>query len=164
MTRRMRRPMKRLMTRGLCALALFTLLVSCGGSQSGNSLAGSESQVYDLSFSSVIITLQGTYVSVKYVGSSGYPALLVVNTANVEQVANVSIDLTQLVAGQPRGVLQNVNGGGTGVTNQLTIMLGSVVFDRVPSVGATLSGEFSATLTDGYTLDGTFSGKVYPPP
>jgi hypothetical protein len=137
------------------------LLVGCGGSSSPNSLSGSESQVYDLSFNNVLITLQNSYVSIKYEGSSSDPAILVVNLAEIVNVANSSINLAMSVQGQPRGVLQNVNGGGNGATNELVITFGSVTFDEVPKVGQTLSGSFSATLSDGYTLDGTFSDKVY---
>jgi hypothetical protein len=144
---------------------VLSLLILPGGCSHGSaeSLTGSESQVYDLSFSSVVIVLQGAVVSIKYVSSTGDPAILVVNTANITNVAMSSIDLTQLAGGQPRGVLENVNGGGDGVTNQLMITLGDVVFDQVPSIGKTLSGQFNATLSDGYTLNGTFSGTVNAP-
>lgn len=150
------------MMRRFYAFALLALPVGCSHSPA-DTLTGSESQVYDLSFNSVVIVLQGTFVSVKYVGSSGDPAILVVNIANISNVAQSSIDLTQLAAGQPRGVLQNVNGGGDGVTDQLMISLGNAVFDQVPKVGSTLSGQFNATLNDGYTLNGTFSGTVSAP-
>jgi hypothetical protein len=151
------------MTRWRYALTSIVLAVACS-SNGSSSLYGSESQVYDLSFDSVVIVLQGTFVSVKYVGSDGGdPAVLVVNTADIVDVANSTILLTQLEAGQPRGVLNNVGGGGDGVTNQLSVSNGSVVFDQVPEVGSTLSGQFSATLTNGYTLDGTFSATVDAP-
>jgi hypothetical protein len=87
----------------------------------------------------------------------------VVDVANLASVAGVSIDLTQLDSGQPRGVLENVNGGGDGVTDQLMISRGTVVFDQTPKIGANLSGSFNATLVDGYTLDGTFSAPVNGP-
>ena len=144
------------------ALLLLPLLaMSCGAG--ANSLTGSEAQVYDLSFDSVVIVLQGTSVSIKYMAGSGDPAILVVDIANIAAVAGVSIDLTQLDAGQPRGVLENVNGGGDGVTNQLMITRGTVVFDQTPKVKSTLSGTFHTTLTDGYTVDGTFSATVSAP-
>ena len=150
------------MIRWICLLSLVLPLGCSGG---GNSLSGSESQVYDLTFNSVVIVLQGTFVSVEYVGSSGDPVKLVVNIANIPNPSGSSIDLTQSVAGtsQPRGVLQNVNGGGDGLTNQLQIVRGNVVFDQVPKVKSTLSGQFNTTLSDGYTLDGTFSATVSAP-
>jgi hypothetical protein len=151
-------------TRRLAAVSIVGLLLAIGcSSTSANSLTGSESQVYDLTFSSVVIVLQGTDVSIKYEASNDDPAILVVNTAEIVNVANSTIDLTQLVVGQPRGVLENVNGGGDGVTNELTIMRGTVVFDDIPAVGKNLSGQFNATLSDGYTLNGTFSDTVNAP-
>ena len=150
--------MKWLGSVGICAL----IAVCCCGTSS-NTLTGSEAQVYDLSFNSVVILLEGTSVSIKYVGDSGDPAILVVDVANLASVAGVSIDLTQLDSGQPRGVLENVNGGGDGVTDQLMISRGTVVFDQTPKIGANLSGSFNATLVDGYTLDGTFSAPVNGP-
>jgi hypothetical protein len=134
-----------------------------GGKQGANSLTGTESKVYDLSFAKVLIVLQGAIVSVRYVGTSADPAILIVDTAKIVDVAHTSIDLTQLFSGQPRGVIQNVNAGGDGVTTQLTLKLGTVVFDQVPKLGATLSGHFNATLTDGDTLNGSFSGTVNAP-
>jgi hypothetical protein len=152
------------MIRRLCALAVG-LSVGCSGNS--NSLYGSESQVYNLSFNSVVIVLQqdssSDSISIKYIGQSGDPAILVVDLADIENVAGSSIDLTQLDQGQQRGVLQNVNGAGDGLTNDLTIVRGTVVFDQVPKVKSKLSGEFNATLSDGYTLDGTFSGTVNAP-
>jgi hypothetical protein len=147
------------MMRWFRALSWALLLAGCTHA-AADSLTGSESQVYDLTFNSVVILLEGSSVSVKYVGSSGDPAYLVVDTANISNVAGSAIDLTQLVGGQPRGVLQNISDANT---NQLGISLGTVVLDQVPKVGSTLSGAFNATLTDGFTLNGTFSGTVNAP-
>jgi hypothetical protein len=142
-------------------LAALAAVPSLSCSSGGNSLTGSVSQVYDLSFSSIVIELEDQSVSIKYVGPSGDPAVLVVDIANLASVANVSINLTQLDNGQPRGVLQNVGE----VTTDLPIMIGTVVFDQAPTVGAQLSGNFAATLSNpsGYTLDGNFSGIVNAP-
>jgi hypothetical protein len=149
------------MIRWLFALPCLVLPLAC--SSGDNSLWGSESQVYDLSFDSVQIVLEGTQVSIQYVSSTGDAAILTVDTANIADVANSTIDLTQLDLGQPRGVLQNVGGGENGVSDQLSIERGTVVFDEVPKVGSTLSGQFNTTLTNGYTLDGTFSATVDAP-
>jgi hypothetical protein len=152
------------MIRRLFAASILGFVLSVGcSSTAANTLTGSESQVYDLSFDSVIIVLQGSSVSIKYESKSSDPAVLVVNTAEIVDVANTSIDLTQLVLGQPRGVLQNVNGSGNGVTNDLMVTRGTVTFDEVPTIDKNLSGDFSATLNDGYTLNGTFSSKVNAP-
>jgi hypothetical protein len=148
------------MTRCSRAVPLLALLAGCS-STSANSLTGSESQVYDLSFSNVVIVLQGSSVSVDYEGSNGDPAILVVDTECLASAVNVTIPLTDDCNGQPQGVLKNVNGGGDGVTDQLMITMGNVVFDQLPKVGSTLSGQFNATLNDGYTLNGTFSATVY---
>ena len=147
----------------LPSLTLLTL-APLGCSSGSNSLSGSESQVYDLSFNSVVIVLQGSTVSIKYAGSNGDPAILAVDIANLTPVSGSSIPLTgpDPATGQPRGVLHNVDS--TGVTNQLSMKVGSaVVFDQVPKIKSTLSGQFNATLTDGYTLDGTFSATVSAP-
>jgi hypothetical protein len=155
------------MIRRLLAAAMIPSFLSLGCTKAAaNSLTGSESQVYDLTFNSVLITLQGTVVSIKYEdGTSTDPAVLIVNTVEIENVANSSIDLTQLVqGGQLRGVLYNVNGSGNGVTNDLMVTRGTVTFDQVPKVDKTLTGEFAATLSDGYTLNGTFSSKVIAAP
>jgi hypothetical protein len=153
------------MIRGSCALVRLALLVLLAGcsSTSANTLTGSESQVYDLTFSSVVIELQGTSVRVIYQSTNGEPAILVVDTACLASVAEVTIPLTDECEGQLQGVLQNVNGGGDGVTEQLMITMGNVVFDQTPTVGSNLSGQFNATLADGYTLNGTFSAKVEAP-
>jgi hypothetical protein len=147
------------MTRLVLALAAFLTMLSCNDGQ--NKLYGSASQIYDLSFNSVTIVLQGSSVSIEYIGSNGDPAILVVDFANIVNVAGSSIDLTQLDSGQPRGVLQRV---GT-VTTDLPIERGTVVFDDVPKVGSNLSGTFAATLAipAGYTLDGDFSAMVTTP-
>jgi hypothetical protein len=150
------------MSRWPRAFPLLVLLAGCSGS-SANSLTGSESQVYDLSFSSVVIVLQGTSVSVQYEASNGTPAKLIVDTACLASVAQVTIQLTDECEGQPQGVLQNDNGGGDGVTDQLVITMGNVLFDQAPKVGSTLSGQFNTTLADGYTLNGTFSAMVNAP-
>lgn len=134
-------------------------LTAC--SSNSNQLSGSLGQLYDLSFNSVTIVLQGKNVSIQYIGSGVDPAVLVVDLTNIENVAGSSIDLTQLVNGQPRGVLQRV---GT-VTTDLPIERGTVTFDQVPQVGQTLSGNFHTTLSnpDGYTLNGDFSASVTSP-
>ena len=140
-------------------IAACLALASC--SSNSNQLSGSLGQIYDLSFSSVTIVLQGEHVSIQYVGSSVDPAVLVVDLTNIVNVAGSSIDLAQLVDGQPRGVLQRV---GT-VTTDLPLDRGTVTFDQVPQVGQTLSGSFYATLSNpqGYTLNGTFSATVTSP-
>jgi hypothetical protein len=137
------------------------LTLSSGCSDSPNRLYGSASQFYDLSFDSVTIVLQGSSVAVQYIGSGQDPAILVVDTANIVNVSNSTIDLTQLVGDQPRGNLQRVGA----VTTALPLQQGTVVFDQVPKVGSTLSGHFAATLAKpaGYTLDGDFSATVIAP-
>jgi len=140
-------------------VAASLVLTAC--SSSSNQLSGSLGQIYDLSFNSVTIVLQGKSLSVQYIGSGVDPAVLVVDLTNIVNVAGSSIDLTQLVNGQPRGVLQRV---GT-VTTDLPIERGTVTFDQVPQVGQTLSGDFHATLSnpEGYTLNGGFSSTVTAP-
>jgi hypothetical protein len=145
----------------LASLAWLACLACFGCSSDSNTLTGSMSQMYDLSFDSVNIILQGTSVAIKYVGSSGDPAVLVVDIANIANVAGSSIDLTQLDSGQRRGVLQRV----ATVTTDFPLQRGTVVFNQVPQVGSPLSGHFATTLSNpaGYTLDGDFSATVSPP-
>jgi hypothetical protein len=117
------------------------------------------SQMYDLSFDSVTIILQQTSVSIAYIkNGNGDPAQLIVDFANIQNVAGSSIDLTQLDMGQPRGVIQRVSS----VTTDYPIERGSVTFDETPQVGAKLSGSFVTTLSNpsGFTLDGDFSATV----
>lgn len=143
------------------ALVLGACLAVTACSNNSNQLSGSLGDLYDLSFSSVTIVLQGKNVSVQYIGSGVDPAVLVVDLTNIVNIAGSSIDLTQLVNGQPRGVLQRV---GT-VTTALPMQRGTVTFDQVPQVGQTLSGSFHATLSTpaGYTLNGDFSATVTSP-
>jgi hypothetical protein len=145
----------------LRAIGIAACLALAGCSSNSNQLSGSLGQIYDLSFSSVTIVLQGEHVSIQYVGSSVDPAVLVVDLTNVVNVAGSSIDLSQLVDGQPRGVLQRVGM----VTTDLPIERGTVTFDQVPQVGQTLSGSFFTTLSnpEGYTLNGNFSATVTAP-
>jgi len=143
------------------AIGVAACLALTGCSSNSNQLSGSLGQIYDLSFNSVTIVLQGEHVSVQYIGSGVDPAVLAVDLTNIVNVAGSSIDLTQLVDGQPRGVLQRV---GT-VSTDLPIERGTVTFDQVPQVGQTLSGSFYSTLSTpaGYTLNGSFSATVSSP-
>ena len=145
----------------LRAIAVAACLAVTACSSNSNQLNGSLGQIYDLSFKSVTIVLQGDNVSVQYIGSGVDPAVLVVDLTNIVNVAGSSIDLTQLVNGQPRGVLQRV---GT-VTTDLPMTGGTVTFDQVPQVGQTLTGNFHSTLSNpaGYTLNGDFSATVTSP-
>jgi hypothetical protein len=144
--------------RGIVVAACLAM-TAC--SSNSSQLNGSLGQIYDLSFNNVTIVLQGKNVSVQYIGSGVDPAVLVVDLTNIVNVAGSSIDLTQLVNGQPRGVLQRV---GT-VTTDLPMQGGTVTFDQVPQVGQTLSGNFHSTLSNpaGYTLNGDFSATVTSP-
>ena len=141
------------------AVAACVALPAC--SSNSNQLSGSLGDIYDLSFNSVTIVLQGKSVSIQYVGSGVDPAVLIVDLTNIVNVAGSSIDLTQQVNGQPRGALQRV---GT-TTTDLPIKDGTVVFDQVPQVGQNLSGNFHTTLSnpEGYTLNGQFAANVTSP-
>jgi hypothetical protein len=143
------------------AIGVAACLAVTACSNNANQLNGSLGQIYDLSFNSVTVVLQGKNVSVQYIGSGVDPAVLVVDLTNIVNVAGSSIDLTQLVNGQPRGVVQRV---GT-VTTDLPMQSGTVTFDQVPQVGQTLSGNFHTTLSnpEGYTLNGDFSATVTSP-
>jgi len=148
------------MTRWLCALALLLPSLSCSGG--ANSLDGSLSQMYDVSYDNVSILLQGTAVSIQYLKSDGSGWVVVADTANIVDVSGSTIDLTQpLVSGQPRGVLEYVGA----VTTDFSLQRGSIVFDQVPKVGTKLTGNFATTTSkpSGYTLDGNFSATVTAP-
>lgn len=145
------------------AVAIGALLfagVSC--SEDTNKLSGSMSQVYDLGFDRVDLVRQGESISVEYVRGSGAgagkTAKLVVNLAGLAQVAGVSIDLTEVVGGSPRGTLQRVQS----VTTDYPIQRGTIVFEQAPDPGAEVSGHFNTTLANpaGRTLNGEFSAKV----
>ena len=143
-------------------IVLFVAL-SCS-STAGDTLDGSLSSIYDISFNSVQIIVDGTQVQVTYLGDNGVdPAQLSVQTANLVSVAGVAINLVQPDSGngQLRGTLYYVGAPAT----QLPIQQGTVTFNEVPTVGQTVSGSFAATLSSpsGYTLDGTFSAKATAP-
>ena len=146
-------------------IVLFVAL-SCS-STAGDTLDGSLSSIYDISFNSVQIIVDGTQVQVTYLGDNGVdPAQLSVQTANLVSVAGVAINLVQPDSGngQLRGTLYYVGAAGS-ATQPLPIQQGTVTFNEVPTVGQTVSGSFAATLSSpsGYTLDGTFSAKATAP-
>jgi len=143
------------MTRWLSTLLLLLPALSC--SSSTNSLSGSLSQAYDLSFDNVIIILQGPSVEVQYLKTDGSGWELVVNTSQIADVSGSTINLMNpLPNGQATGVLSYI---GT-VTTEFTLQRGTIVFDEVPKVGTTLSGNFATTTTNGQTLNGNFSANV----
>lgn len=152
------------MKQALVMGALVLLGVACS-SDSGNSLSGSMSQVYDLGFDSVNLVRQGSSISVEYLRASGTSAgktaKLVVNLANLAKVSGVAIDLTEVIDGSPRGTLQRVQQ----VTTDYPIQRGTIQFDQDPDPGAEVTGHFSTTLSNpsGRTLNGDFSGKVTAP-
>jgi hypothetical protein len=149
----------------IAAVALACATVSC--SSESNTLSGSMSEVYDLGFDSVAIVRQGDTVSVEYLRTSGpasslgKTAKLVVNLSSLASVAGVTIDLTQLVGGSPRGALQRVQS----VTTDYKLQRGTVVFDQAPDPGADVTGHFNTTLSEpaGRTLNGEFSATVTTP-
>ena len=142
---------------------VLIVVLSCSAT-AGDTLDGSLSSIYDLSFNSVGVVVDGTQVQVTYNGDNGVePAQLSVDTSNLAAVAGVAINLVQVNSGNgiARGNLQYIGG----VATPLPIQLGTVTFNQVPTVGQTCSGSFAATLSSpsGYTLDGTFSAKATAP-
>jgi hypothetical protein len=149
------------MKQALMLGALLLVGAACGD-DSGSSLSGSMSQVYDLDFDSVNLVRQGDSITVEYVRASGATAgktaKLVVNLARIAQVAGTAIDLTEVIDGLPRGTLQRVQQ----VTTDYPIQRGTIQFNQAPEPGAEVTGHFNTTLSKpaGRTLNGEFSGKV----
>ena len=141
-------------------LLLITLLSGCGGSQ--NSLTGSVSEIYALDFDTVSASLLDQFLIIEYDkgpgGSEGKAAKLSVDMTGITAMAGASIDLTQMVAGNPRGTLQQI----LGTTVDFPLMLGTLTVDEAPVAGKELSGHFSTTLSMpmGRTLNGTFDATV----
>jgi hypothetical protein len=148
-------------------------LVLAGCGDDANRLYGSMSQVYPLDFDRVqAIRIDDSVatVSIEYVRLSGQgtvlgkSAKLTVAIGDIEPVAGKELDLTEEVAGLPRGSIQRVELSGT---TDFAMKLGKVRFDGEPVAGASVSGWFRTTLgggtADGRTLNGDFSTRVEAP-
>jgi hypothetical protein len=73
-------------------------------------------------------------------------------------MAGNDIDLTENVAGLPRGTLQRVET----TTTDFPLKVGTVHFNQEPVAATDLGGWFHTTLSepDGRTLNGDFQAKV----
>jgi hypothetical protein len=141
-------------------LVLIALLAGCGDSQ--NQLTGSVSEIYALDFDSVSVSLLDQFLIIEYDkgpgGSAGKAAKLAVDMTGISAMAGTQIDLTQVVAGNPRGTLQQI----LGTTVDFPLMLGTLTVNQAPVANKELSGHFSTTLSMpmGRTLNGTFDATV----
>jgi hypothetical protein len=141
---------------------LLTALLAAGCGSSSNSLSGSVSEIYALDYDSVAISLLDTFLIIEYNkgpdGSAGKAAKLSVDMTGLTVMPNVSIDLTQVVQGNPRGTLQQI----LGTSVDFPMMIGTLVLSGTPTAGQDLSGNFHATLSNpmGRTLNGNFSATV----
>jgi hypothetical protein len=145
----------------LFGLAVLFLLAGCGDPP--NKLTGSMSQIYKLDFDRVQIVRVGNEVSVEYQRTSNGAvaakvAKLTVQVGDLSNLAGNDIDLTELVAGLPRGSIQRVET----TTTVFPLKVGTAHFDQEPTAGTELSGWFHTTMSepDGRTLNGDFQAKV----
>ena len=152
------------MRRFLLASILACSLGACGSSP--NRLYGSMSQIYSLDFDRVQIFRVGDQVSIEYQRLSGQSiqakvAKLTVVVGDLANLAGHDVDLTEPVAGLPRGTLQRVESG----TTEFPLKVGTVHFNQEPVAGTDLSGTFHTTLAnpDGRTLNGNFEADVVAP-
>jgi hypothetical protein len=102
-------------------------------------------------------------VSIEYQRVSGgnvaaKVAKLTVRIGDLANLAGNEINLSETIAGLPRGTLQRVES----TTTDFPLETGTVRFDQEPKVGTNLSGSFHTTLSEpaGRTLNGDFQAKV----
>ena len=153
------------MSRFIFAVILACSLGACGSDS--NRLYGSVSEVYSLSFDRVQIFRIGGQISIEYQRLSGQNiqakvAKLTVTVSDLANMAGNDIDLTEMVAGLPRGTMQRVES----TTTDFRLQTGSVRFNQEPTAGTNLGGSFHTTLDDpaaGRTLNGDFQAEVVAP-
>jgi hypothetical protein len=153
----------------LCAAALL-VVASCGGS---NSLEGSLSDEVSLDYDAVSVQVAGGGLAIVYTknraGGSAPDVILNVTatTSGLDLTKALTIDLTEKVAGQPRGaVTRTVAGDPRSALPNL--LRGSITFNAAPNVGASVSGSFTCTFANdssgqlghGKTVFGDFQATV----
>lgn len=148
---------------------VFVVLVACllgGCSDQPNRLYGSASQIYSLDFDRVQIMRVSGQLSIEYQKLSGQAvqskvAKLTVTVGDLANLSGNDVDLTEIVAGLPRGTVQRVES----TTTDFPLKVGTVRFNQEPEAGATLSGSFHTTFAepDGRTLNGEFQATVVSP-
>ncbi|MBI5543472.1 MAG: hypothetical protein HY901_06255 [Deltaproteobacteria bacterium] len=153
-------PVRRL----LLALAAATTLGACGG----NSLDGSLSEAFDLSFAEVLVRRSEKAVQVTYLRSEGREVVIRMTVAieGVDVSHAGSINLAQEYApGHPRAAVSRAVDNEP-VRQLPAVVQGDLTLDGPPHPGETVSGSFSVRfgeggdLGSGRTLTGSFSGTV----
>lgn len=139
--------------KALAALVLFCgALSACGGA---NSLGGSMDTVFALDFTAVEITYRQKNLVVQYTDGADVICQVVINTQAVALSANATVSGAPFV--QTVSLYRAAASGGKFADVQNgTLVLG----DYATTAGATVSGKFNATLTDGHTLIGAFDGSI----
>jgi hypothetical protein len=152
------------MRRLLIASLLVCSLGAC--SKDPNRLYGSVSDIYSLDFNRVQILRVGGQVSIAYQRVSGQSiqamaAKLTVTVGDLANIAGNDINLTESVAGLPRGTMQRVES----TTTEFPLQTGIVHFNQEPVAGTNLSGSFHTTFSEpaGRTLNGDFQATVVAP-
>jgi hypothetical protein len=148
---------------------LLVSMLACGlggCSSEPNRLYGSMSEIYSLVFDRVQIVRVGGQVSIEYQRMSGQSvdakvAKLTVTVGDLANLAGNEVNLTETVAGLPRGTLQRVES----TTTDFSLKTGNVRFNQEPTAGTDLSGSFHTTLADpdGRSLNGEFQANVVAP-
>lgn len=135
----------------------------CGGSP--NKLSGSLSQIYNLDFDSVQVSMIQSFLVVEYdkAGSQGKTLKMTVDLTGYTVVPSLEINLAEKApSGSVRGTLQQI----VSTMTDFTMTSGGLTLDAVPTVGQHLGGHFHATFSTpmGRSLDGDFSvDKVIQP-
>jgi hypothetical protein len=148
------------MGRRVALVAAALAVAGCGSSQ--DTLTGSISTEYDLSFDSVQVQLvTNQYLVVSYLRNSGIvakPAKLTVDMTGVNVTPSMMIDLVEMVNGGPRGTLQRVES----TTINFPLSAGNLVLDSVPAANQNLCGHFHCTMSMpmGQTMNGDFCAPL----
>jgi hypothetical protein len=143
----------------------FVLLIA---SCSSNSLDGSLSEAFDLSFSSVLIRRSPEAVQVTYYQSAGNEIVIrmTVNIKGIDVSHGAKIDLSQESSpGHPRAAVSRAMNDEP-VRQLPPVARGQLSLGGDPTPGKNCSGDFSVSfgtggdLGSGRTLEGQFSTKV----
>jgi hypothetical protein len=126
-------------------------LTACGG----NSLSGSMSDVFSLTFDTLVISKQDPSLLVSYKKGTDTVCQVVLNTQGLTLGDNKTVSGADFVAHV--SFARAAQSGGS-YTAPLS---GQVQFTHYSfSIGGHVAGKFDSVLTDGHTLQGDFDGSL----
>jgi hypothetical protein len=143
----------------IALLAAALVAAGCGSSQ--DTLTGSISTEYDLSFDSVQVQQVTPFLVIEYRRNSGSvaeAAKLTVDMTGITPTPGMMINLVDMVNGGPRGTLQRVES----TTINFPLSAGNLILDSVPAANQSLCGHFHCTMSMpmGQTLNGDFCSPL----